>query len=167
MKQVMTALKAIQDSLSPIAKDAINPFFDSKYVTLESVLEALKMPLDESGCVLTQIGNGDLLDTILYHLESGEQIVSSVKMPLEKQTPQGYGSAMTYIKRYSLCGLFKISTKDDDGNKADLNYQYDQFAAKANNSEQWQGLGIWLKKKKASAELMKRYNSDFQKWSKK
>ena len=38
-------------------------------------------------------------------------------MPIEKLTPQGYGSAVTYLRRYALGSFLGIVTdEDDDGN---------------------------------------------------
>ncbi len=39
-------------------------------------------------------------------------------MPATKQDAQGYGSAMTYARRYSLQAACGIAPEDDDGNQA-------------------------------------------------
>ena len=39
-------------------------------------------------------------------------------MPASKQDPQGYGSALTYARRYSLMACVGIAPEDDDGNAA-------------------------------------------------
>lgn len=56
---------------------------------------------------------------MLMH-ESGEYIeYDPVFMNAEKNTPQGAGSLISYLKRYSLSAIFGItSDQDDDGNVA-------------------------------------------------
>jgi len=39
-------------------------------------------------------------------------------VPAAKQDPQGYGSALTYARRYSLMAACGIAPEDDDGNAA-------------------------------------------------
>jgi hypothetical protein len=51
--------------------------------------------------------------------ESGETIYSGqLHVPAAKQDPQGYGSALTYARRYSLMTACGIAPEDDDGNAA-------------------------------------------------
>jgi hypothetical protein len=57
------------------------------------------------------------LTTRLLH-ESGEWIESEAGSPVPKMDPQGVGSAVTYLRRYSLAGLCGITQEDDDGNAA-------------------------------------------------
>jgi hypothetical protein len=53
------------------------------------------------------------LETILLHV-SGEFVSSTAQIPLGKNEPQGYGSALTYLRRYSLAALLGIVADDDD-----------------------------------------------------
>ncbi|KAG1445345.1 hypothetical protein G6F57_017589 [Rhizopus arrhizus] len=50
--------------------------------------------------------------------ESGEWISDTLVMPLPKQDPQGYGSAMPYARRYALAAITGVYQDDDDGNAA-------------------------------------------------
>jgi hypothetical protein len=51
--------------------------------------------------------------------ESGEQLSAGIlSVPAAKQDPQGYGSALTYARRYSLMAACGIAPEDDDGNAA-------------------------------------------------
>lgn len=54
------------------------------------------------------------LVTKLTHAESGQWQSSLMVMPLPKADPQGYGSAMTYFRRYALSALIGIVTEEDD-----------------------------------------------------
>lgn len=105
-------------------KDKNNPFYKSKYVPLENVVEAIDEVASSVGLSFTQWAlndsNGGVgVATMLLH-ESGEYIeYDAVFMKPEKQTPQGAGSTITYLKRYALSAIFGItSDEDDDGNQA-------------------------------------------------
>lgn len=80
-------------------------------------------PLHDNGIAVSQdIANdinGVSVTTTLLH-ESGESKTSSpCWLPVAKKDPQGYGSAITYARRYSLAAMLGISVdKDDDGNEA-------------------------------------------------
>ena len=50
------------------------------------------------------------------HLESGEFIESMIELKTEKETYHSFGSAISYLKRYSLITMFGLQDKDDDGN---------------------------------------------------
>jgi hypothetical protein len=39
-------------------------------------------------------------------------------MPLAKNDPQGYGSALTYARRYGLAAIVGVCPEDDDANAA-------------------------------------------------
>jgi hypothetical protein len=49
---------------------------------------------------------------------SGEFISSEMQIPVSKHDAQGYGSALTYARRYALCAFVGIAPEDDDGNGA-------------------------------------------------
>src|SRR6202008_4399225 len=55
------------------------------------------------------------MTTRLLH-ESGEWMEGTLVMPLPKQDPQGFGSAMTYARRYALAAITGLYQDDDDGN---------------------------------------------------
>jgi hypothetical protein len=62
--------------------------------------------------------NGVIVETIFIH-SSGEQISSGkLHVPATKHDAQGYGSALTYARRYSLMTACGIAPEDDDGNSA-------------------------------------------------
>lgn len=113
------ALAAFHLKVGKIKKDATNPFFKSKYASLSNILDAITIPLAESGLTFTQFPaeeNG--LITILMH-ESGEFIESTYSMRPVKDDPQGRGSAITYQRRYALAAILGLNIdEDDDGNAA-------------------------------------------------
>ncbi|ETA73240.1 hypothetical protein LEQ_1708c [Ligilactobacillus equi DPC 6820] len=108
-------------------KSASNPFFKSNYVTLEGVVKAIDEALEDTGLSFTQIvedaGNGAVSVSTEVDHESGEyKIIGPLTLTPEKRTPQGFGSAITYAKRYQLAAAFGITSDvDDDGNAGSFN----------------------------------------------
>lgn len=124
IKQIAPALLAAQKQMTFAAKDSKNPHFKSKYAGLPQVIDAIKGPLNDNGITFIQtptIPEVDdvrlLLVTRLLH-ESGEWIEDTAICPMPKQDPQGLGSAMTYLRRYSLAAICGLYQDDDDGEAA-------------------------------------------------
>ena len=117
--EIAKALGAFQAEVETIKKDASNPFFKSKYASLENIVEGVRKPLKKNGLSFSQFPTGeDSLTTILMHI-SGEWMKATVKMNPKEHTPQGQGSAITYMRRYALSAVLGIVTdEDDDGNAA-------------------------------------------------
>lgn len=117
LKELSAALCAAQSEFKSALKCADNPFFKSKYADLHAVVEACKVPLQKNGFSYSQAINGDTLVTTLLHT-SGQFLKSSVPIRPVKNDPQAFGSAVTYMRRYSLAALVGVVTEDDDGNAA-------------------------------------------------
>lgn len=119
IKELATALTKFQSEVNAVTKDGSNPFFKSKYATLENTIETVRDPLQKYGLSFAQFPSGENeLVTILMHT-SGEYLQSTVKMTPKDNTPQGQGSAITYMRRYALSAILGIATEeDDDGNSA-------------------------------------------------
>jgi len=60
------------------------------------------------------------LMTKLVHGESGQWQSSLMVMPLPKNDPQGYGSALTYARRYGLATLVGLVSETDDDGEASM-----------------------------------------------
>ncbi|QJB57388.1 ERF family protein [Pseudodesulfovibrio sp. zrk46] len=122
--ELAEAMIQVQQMLSPALRDAENTFTNSRYATLHSVMNACRDALLEHGIWLTQYpvsveANQLGLVTKLVHAETGQWQASLLTMPLPKSDPQGYGSAMTYARRYGMAALVGIVTEsDDDGELA-------------------------------------------------
>ena len=121
-KQVSAALVKAQRAFGPALKDKTNPAFRSKYADLGACLDAVMDALNENGIALMQKNHphdgGVCIETIFVH-ESGEQLSAGLlPVPATKQDAQGYGSAMTYARRYSVMAACGIAPEDDDGNAA-------------------------------------------------
>lgn len=120
--KISTALVKAQKEFAPALKLNTNPHFKSRYVGLDGCIEAVIDALHNNGIFLMQkthdCETGVKIETILIH-ESGEQLSGGVlHVPATKQDAQGYGSALTYARRYSLMATCGIAPEDDDGNAA-------------------------------------------------
>ncbi len=121
INELATALAKAQAKIRGAIKDTANPFFKSKYADLAAVWDVAREPLASNGLSVSQLPSthGDLvqLDTILMHA-SGQWIASSLAVKPMKQDPQGVGSALTYLRRYSFSAMVGVAQEDDDGNAA-------------------------------------------------
>ena len=118
VKEIAKALMIFSMKVEKINKTELNPFFKSKYAPLPDIIEAINVPLSESGLSVAQFPDGNALTTILMH-ESGEWLMASYPLNPVKNDPQGHGSAITYARRYALGAILNLSIdKDDDGNAA-------------------------------------------------
>jgi hypothetical protein len=108
-------------------KGAENPAFKqggkaSKYANLGAVIDAVKPALVNHGLFVTQHCHPDQdgvsVETVLHH-RSGESLsMGTLYVPANKRDPQGFGSALTYARRYCFQTAFVVPTEDDDGNAA-------------------------------------------------
>jgi len=118
-----TALCLAQAEMGGAIKDSNNPFFKSSYADLTSVIKVIKEPFAKWGLSFVQLpvtsagGNGIGVSTMLMH-KSGQWLQSEYLLPMDKVTPQGAGSAITYARRYALQSLVGIPSVDDDSELA-------------------------------------------------
>lgn len=122
MKQIASAFVKAKREFGPALKQSLNPHLKNKYADLGACLEAVDDALLNNGIALFQEtfedASGVTVETVLLH-ESGESIrFGKLRVPAVKQDAQGYGSALTYARRYSLITACGIAPEDDDGNAA-------------------------------------------------
>lgn len=122
MEKIAPAFIKAKKEFSPALKDRVNPAFKSKYADLGACLDAVDDALLANGIALMQETfmdeTGVTVETVFIH-ESGETMRGGkLHVPASRQDPQGYGSALTYARRYSLQAACGIAPEDDDGNAA-------------------------------------------------
>lgn len=125
----------IQADLQTVQKDGKNPHFNSTYVTLNAVLDEVKTRLNAKHILLMQepyvpenspyAVNDDAvvvlyLKTTLYDVDTDDTYEVRCCAPVQRNDPQGIGSAITYLRRYALVALFGLQSEDDDGNAASV-----------------------------------------------
>ncbi len=106
MKEIASALVKAQKAFGPALKTATNPHFKKNYADLAACIEAVVDALNANGIALVQqtsdCSDGVIVETVFVH-ESGETFSSGrLHVPASKNDAQGYGSALTYARRYSL-----------------------------------------------------------------
>ena len=116
------ALAKAQGEMRHAVKDTENPFLNKKYADLAAVWEACRQPLASHGLAVAQtVGYTEdgtpTVTTILMHT-SGEWVSDECAMKPVKNDPQGIGSCITYMRRYSLAAMVGVYQDDDDGNAA-------------------------------------------------
>lgn len=122
MEKIAPAFIKAKKEFGPALKDRTNPAFKSKYADLGACLDAVDDALLNNGIAVMQEtfedNTGVTVETVFIH-ESGETLRGGkLHVPASKQDPQGYGSALTYARRYSLQAACGIAPEDDDGNAA-------------------------------------------------
>jgi len=124
-QELAKAMLKVQATLSPAIKDATKPFTQNRYATFNCVMDTCRDALQDNGIWLcqypVQVEAGHMgLVTKLTHAESGQWQASLAVVPLPKADPQGYGSCITYAKRYALTAMLGMVTEDDDGEGAKI-----------------------------------------------
>ena len=119
------ALAAAQAAMPPVVKDRvakIGPGREYRYADLATILATVRPVLGAHGLALTQRtqirGEAIVLLTELRHA-SGEVLDSEYPVAAIGIKHQDMGGALTYARRYALCGLVGIAAdEDDDGASA-------------------------------------------------
>ena len=121
INELATALSKAQAEMTGAVKSSKNPFFKSSYSDLASVCEAISGPFANHG--LSYIQSPEFSEqyiqviTRIMH-SSGQWIEGVVSLPPTKNDAQGYGSAITYGRRYGLQAMAGVPSVDDDGQAA-------------------------------------------------
>lgn len=120
---LLEALRAVQAEAPTLPKDKTNPHFKSKYTGLDTIVEKVAPLLAENGLVWSTLPGGThdapTLAYRLAHARTGEVLEGVMPLLLDKTTAQGFGSALTYARRYALTSVLNlVADEDDDGNAA-------------------------------------------------
>jgi ERF superfamily protein len=130
--ELAKALAAAQLDFKPTVKDTINPYYNSKYADLASVINATQTALAKQSLVVIQTPVVDLqgqragVKTMLVH-GSGQSITTDLVLPATMKSKDGsvrfdaqsVGSAITYARRYTYQAIIGVAAEaDDDGNAA-------------------------------------------------
>jgi hypothetical protein len=115
--KIAQKLFKLQGEVGAISKESTNPFFKSKYFDINGLISHLQPLLQKEKLLLLQPIVDGCQQSILIDIDSGEKVVSEMKLP-ELSDPQKLGSCVTYYRRYTLQSLLGLQAEDDDGNKA-------------------------------------------------
>ena len=118
---IAKALAAASADLRNPAMDATNPGFKSKFISLVGLIDSLRAPLHAHGIIVLQpvsspVAGRVRVTTTLLH-SSGEWLSSTADLA-SGATAQSFGTAVSYLRRYSLQAMLGVSgdaDADDDG----------------------------------------------------
>lgn len=120
--KIFAAMVQAQKKFGPALKGKKNPHFGNSYADLAACAEAVTDALNESGIALVQVchesTDGVIVETKFLHEAGEEWSGGKLFVPATKKDAQGFGSALTYARRYSLMASCGIAPEDDDGNAA-------------------------------------------------
>lgn len=116
MSEIRKSLAAFQQEVPPIYKGTSG--YGYKYADWGEILQVVNPLLKKHSLGFTQTLEGAALKTTLFHTESDEDIVSVVDIPQGVELKgmndfQVLGSAITYLRRYSLSSILGLVTDED------------------------------------------------------
>lgn len=124
INELAAALAKAQGEMENAAKNAVNSHLKNRYADLAEIWNTVRGPLSRHGLSVVQsqalVDGAVEVDTLLMHT-SGQWIRTTCAAAPAKMDPQGIGSAITYLRRYSLAAACGIAQEDDDGEGAKSN----------------------------------------------
>ena len=144
--------------------------YSFKYADLCACVKAATPALKANGLSVCQLISDGKLVTILSH-KSGQWFKSELMLPIQSTDYQAYGSAITYLKRYSYCAILGVvADTDDDANLACGNQA--EFKERCQQTQQTAATFTGAQLKEALEEIgrcttAEHINTLWQKWSKK
>lgn len=102
----------IEGEIAAIPKDAKNPFFNSKYFTIDTVLESVKPIAHKHGVRINQPLKGTGILTRFTDMATGEKEEEYTECP-QNPDPQKQGAIYTYWRRYALVAYLGLEGEQD------------------------------------------------------
>ncbi|MBL18702.1 MAG: hypothetical protein CMC82_02585 [Flavobacteriaceae bacterium] len=117
IKELALALTKAQASMGGAKKDGSNPFFDSKFADLNSIIKVIKPAFAKNGLAYCQfpvtVEDRIGVETVITH-SSGQFISNEFTMKVPKADPQSAGGVISYCRRYALQAVCGIPAVDSD-----------------------------------------------------
>lgn len=115
MKNLIKALSDFQNDCPIIHKDTKGHNYT--YADLPQIFSVINPLLKKHKLCFTQLLENDGIRTILFHVESGEQIESYTTIPTVKLGAmnefQSIGAGISYFRRYSISSILGLVTDKD------------------------------------------------------
>lgn len=120
--EIAAALAKAQAEMSNPTFDSQNPHFKNRFASLAAVRNAVVPALARNGICLTQNivtrENEVACTTTLTHASGQQMVFGPLVLPASKADAQGFGSAATYARRYSMMAVAGVVGDDDDDAEA-------------------------------------------------
>jgi ERF superfamily len=118
INELAAALAKAQTEMQNPGFDSTNPHFRNKFASLAAVRNAVVPIFAKHGIFvsqdLTSLETGVSCVTILTHASGQQMRFGPLVLPVAKNDAQGFGSAATYCRRYSLMAVACVVGDDDD-----------------------------------------------------
>ena len=115
MKNLIKALSEFQNECPIIHKDTKGHNYT--YADLPQIFSVINPLLKKHKLCFTQLLENDGIRTILFHVDSGEQLESFTNIPYAKlggmNEFQSIGSGISYFRRYCISSLLGLVTDKD------------------------------------------------------
>ena len=137
MKNLYKSLANFQQEVPTINKATQG--FGYTYADLTAIYKVINPLMKKNGLGFTQLLQDNKMVTIVFHIESGETIESRTDIPMNVQLKgmndfQVMGSAITYLRRYSLSSVLGLVTdKDTDAGGEQLSKPKDERESLTND----------------------------------
>ena len=137
MKNLYKSLANFQQEVPTIHKATQG--FGYTYADLTAIYKVINPLMKKNGLGFTQLLQDNKMVTIVFHIESGETIESRTDIPMNVQLKgmndfQVMGSAITYLRRYSLSSVLGLVTdKDTDAGGEQLSKPKDERETLSND----------------------------------
>ena len=159
-KNINQKLFELQNEIGTISKDAKNPFYNSKYFDINSLIKQLQPLLKKYKLLLQQPIEENMVVSKLICLDGGGASLSFLKLH-EITDPQKIGSCITYYRRYTLASLLGLQAVDDDANLASIKTNptnpIDERVWLNKNTPQWKEAVDYLEKGNNITDVEKKY----------
>lgn len=160
MKNIYKSLADFQNEVPVIHQNTKG--YGYTYADLNAIFKVIKPLLKKHGLGFAQLLDGENLKTIIFHIESGEQIESSVHIQqnvtlAKMNTFQVLGSAITYYRRYSLSAALGLIT-DADIDAAGEQKPTPKKIELIKDSKEWNSAIEYLKKGGNISDIEKKYS---------
>lgn len=109
-KQLLEKINKINGDIS-LKKDGNNPFYKSKYITLDNIMDKLQPLLDREWLIVYNVNIPWGVKTIVT---DGEEEIWSEFMVDNIVDPQQLWKVCTYWRRYNLTSIFNLLADEDD-----------------------------------------------------
>jgi len=140
---IAAALAAAQAEMSHATIDKNNPHFNSRFASLASVIDATRPILSKHGIAVLQApswnAEANRVEVTTELLWGGDSLRCTLSARPRKDDPQAMGSAITYLRRYSLAAMCCLAADDDDdGNAASGQGQEPQQPERPKHHPSWE-----------------------------
>jgi len=114
---IYSKIAKVRSEVGVLLKTETNPFFKSKYVDVNGLIESVYPALKKENLLLLQPIIDGIVKSVIIDVDSSEQVESGLLLP-NIEDPQKIGSCITYYRRYTLQSLLALQAEDDDANAA-------------------------------------------------